>query len=170
MKIPAVHMTKLDDKSRPVVHFDREPGTKAYRLFDPIANSIHISRDVIFNEKEAWIWTPQNTHTTAKPEQFTIELLESDHSNTPPSPLEEFSASTPQSVTQTSLQDIPQTDAADTVISSVSSDGIDQPHRFRRLEDIYDHTTEMELAEELLLMGVDEPICFKQEVKEDIWK
>lgn len=56
MKTPAVHTKKLDDRSQVVVHFGREPGTKAYRLFDPVTRKIHISRDVVFDEGKAWNW------------------------------------------------------------------------------------------------------------------
>lgn len=56
MKIPEVQVTKLDDRSKLVVHFGREPGTKAYRLYDPVTSTIHISRDVVFNEGQAWEW------------------------------------------------------------------------------------------------------------------
>lgn len=34
MKVPSVHVKKMDDRSKRVVHFGREPGTKAYRLYD----------------------------------------------------------------------------------------------------------------------------------------
>lgn len=53
MKTPAVHTKKLDDRSQIVVHFGREAGTKAYRLFDPVTRKIHVSRDVVFDERKA---------------------------------------------------------------------------------------------------------------------
>lgn len=61
MKQPAAHTTKLDDRSRLVVHFGREPGTKAYRLYDPLSKKIYVSRDVVFNEGEAWDWEKKVT-------------------------------------------------------------------------------------------------------------
>src|SRR3954454_16685101 len=33
-----------------------EPGSKAYRLYDPVKKRIHVSRDVVFNEGEGWKW------------------------------------------------------------------------------------------------------------------
>lgn len=35
MKIPSIHTKKLDNRSKQVVNFGKEPGTKAYRLYDP---------------------------------------------------------------------------------------------------------------------------------------
>ncbi|KAL8157704.1 hypothetical protein AgCh_002416 [Apium graveolens] len=34
---------------------------------------------------------------------------------------------------------------------------------------IYNNKTEIELADELLLMGIDEPVCFEQVVKDEVW-
>lgn len=44
------------------------------------------------------------------------------------------------------------------------------PRRFRFLPSIYGNTTEIELEEELLLMGIDEPVCFEQAIKDHVWK
>ncbi|KAL8114354.1 hypothetical protein AgCh_021275 [Apium graveolens] len=47
MKIPHVHVKKLDDRSKSVVYLGKEPETKANRLFDLVSGSIHVSRDVV---------------------------------------------------------------------------------------------------------------------------
>ena len=52
----APHRKKLDDRSRSLVHLGTEPGTKAYRLYDPTSNRICVSRDVVFMEEEGWNW------------------------------------------------------------------------------------------------------------------
>ena len=49
----AVGRKKLDDRSRSLVHLGTEPGSKAYRLFDPSTKKIVVSRDVIFEENRA---------------------------------------------------------------------------------------------------------------------
>lgn len=54
MKEPTVNLKKLDDRRRPVVNLGKESGTKAYRLLDPKTRRIHVSRDVVFEEKKAW--------------------------------------------------------------------------------------------------------------------
>lgn len=56
MKIPSVDTRKLDDRSKVVVNLGKEPGTKAYRLYDPKNGSVCVSRDVVFVENKAWTW------------------------------------------------------------------------------------------------------------------
>ena len=48
---------KLDDRSRTLVHLGIEPGSKAYRLLDPLSKRIIVSRDVVFEENKSWVWT-----------------------------------------------------------------------------------------------------------------
>ncbi|KAG7556107.1 Integrase catalytic core [Arabidopsis suecica] len=55
-KSEAVNLKKLDDRSRMLVHLGTEPGSKAYRLFDPTKQKIIVSRDVVFNEDSSWKW------------------------------------------------------------------------------------------------------------------
>lgn len=52
----APHMKKLDDRSKALVYFGVEEGSKAHRLFDPITNKIIVSRDVVFEESAVWRW------------------------------------------------------------------------------------------------------------------
>ena len=47
-------LTKLEDRSTPMVLLGYEEGTKAYRLYDPRGGKVVVSRDVVFNEKAAW--------------------------------------------------------------------------------------------------------------------
>ncbi|KAD7117216.1 hypothetical protein E3N88_04484 [Mikania micrantha] len=56
MKIPSVKVTKLDDRSQKVVHLGMEPGTKAYRLYDPFQKKVYVSRDVKFEESKTVEW------------------------------------------------------------------------------------------------------------------
>lgn len=56
MKIPANKVTKLSDRSKMVVNLGKEPGTKAYRVFDPESGNVHVSRDVVFEEEKGWNW------------------------------------------------------------------------------------------------------------------
>lgn len=50
MRIPNKNLRKLDDRSKIVVHLAKEPGTKAYKLYDPVNKVVHVSRDVVFEE------------------------------------------------------------------------------------------------------------------------
>lgn len=55
-KIDKPHLKKLEDRSRVLVHLGTEPGSKAYRLLDPQAKKIIVSRDVVFDETKGWNW------------------------------------------------------------------------------------------------------------------
>ena len=45
------NLTKLEDRSTPMVFLGYAEGTKAYRLYDPHGGKVLISRDVVFDEK-----------------------------------------------------------------------------------------------------------------------
>jgi len=47
------HLTKLEDRSTPMVILGYEEGSKAYRLYDPKGGKVVISRDAVFNETVA---------------------------------------------------------------------------------------------------------------------
>ena len=47
-------LTKLEDRSTPMVFLGYAEGTKAYRLYDPHGDKVLVSRDVVFDEKAAW--------------------------------------------------------------------------------------------------------------------
>lgn len=49
-------LKKLADRSRMLVYLGTEPGSKAYRLFDPQTRRIIVSRDVVFDESKSWNW------------------------------------------------------------------------------------------------------------------
>lgn len=51
-KVDSPHLKKLDNRSRALVHLGTEPGSKAYRLYDPTTRKVSVSRDVIFDENK----------------------------------------------------------------------------------------------------------------------
>lgn len=53
MKVPGVHVKKLDNRSKMAINLGKEPCTKAYRLYAPDTDIVHVSRDVIFEESKA---------------------------------------------------------------------------------------------------------------------
>jgi hypothetical protein len=65
-------ITKLIDRSTKTVFIGYEKGTKGYRLYDPVAKKLHISRDVIFEENKAWDWDAQ-THVDPVTSVFEVE-------------------------------------------------------------------------------------------------
>ncbi|KAL8108091.1 hypothetical protein AgCh_024510 [Apium graveolens] len=189
-KTPTVHAKKLDDQSHMVVHFGREPGIKAYHLFDPLTRRIHVSRDVVFNERKAWDWD-SNTDSELRRDgyfilgDYTPDIMtqeddfdmERDESVSPETSSmhmeqdESVSPATPPTPQPSvSVATTSQNGSEDITLSSASSVSSEHPQRFQNLADIYANTTEIEVEEELLLMGVDEPIYFKQAITDTVWK
>ena len=77
MKVPSVNTKKLDDRSIQVVNLGSEPGTKAYRLYDPVAKRVHVSRDVVFEETKGWPWAQKEDFDLCNSSSFSVpEILE----------------------------------------------------------------------------------------------
>jgi hypothetical protein len=60
-------VTNLADRSVPMVFIGYEHGTKGYNLFDPVAQKLDVSRDVIFEESKAWDCRTQSRQTQLHP-------------------------------------------------------------------------------------------------------
>jgi hypothetical protein len=56
VKITKPNAGKLDDRSTKMVMIGYEAGSKAYRVYDPVANRVHVTRDVVFEEGATWGW------------------------------------------------------------------------------------------------------------------
>ena len=54
-------VSKLSDRSTPMVFVGYEPRTKGYRVYDPVAKKLHVTRDVVFEENRAWDWNAGTT-------------------------------------------------------------------------------------------------------------
>lgn len=163
MKVPGVKVSKLDDRSIPVVNLGKEPGSKAYRLYDPETGRIFVSRDVIFEEDKPWNWEQGKENTEPQPGVFTVagirEELPGDFQN-------EDDIVTPQGSSASSDSESTEVNPQSTEPSSESDvDGDATNHR--SLRDIYAETEQIELEdEELFLMGVDEPANYSQAAKD----
>ena len=69
-------ISKLSDRSTKMVFVGYESGTKGYRVYDPVAKKLHISRDVIFEESRAWDWNAEaQTNTAARGLKLNTTLL-----------------------------------------------------------------------------------------------
>ncbi|XP_066341937.1 uncharacterized protein [Miscanthus floridulus] len=74
-------VTKLADRSIPGVFLGYEPGTKGYRVFDPINEKLMLSRDVVFDEKMPWNWGEKASSSSggaATPSTFSIQYPDTD--------------------------------------------------------------------------------------------
>ena len=56
VKCTKMPQKKLEDCSTHMVFMGYEVGSKAYRYFDLINGSVHVSRDVVFEEDGQWNW------------------------------------------------------------------------------------------------------------------
>ena len=74
MKVTCPHLAKLDPRGLKVVFIDYEPGSKAYRLYDPVGGQAHVSHDVVFNESTFLQWNDV-IEADHNPNQFTVEYL-----------------------------------------------------------------------------------------------
>jgi hypothetical protein len=67
-------ITKLSDRSTKMVFLGYESGTKGYRVFDPVNNRLHVSQDVVFEEKEQWDWDAPTQAGQTVSDTFIIEF------------------------------------------------------------------------------------------------
>ncbi|CAH9074982.1 unnamed protein product [Cuscuta epithymum] len=151
MKQSGVHIKKLDDRSKIVVYLGVEEGCKAYRLFNPHDGKLYISRDVIFEEDKKWDWYSDGETNDKKTMEFTIlphegGIVEPDYPPTDFTTVQEQESS-----------------------SSESEDG--GPRRFRSLAEIYADAPEADMdANELMLVAIEEPTCYREAVTEKEWQ
>ncbi|KAI3753573.1 hypothetical protein L2E82_25630 [Cichorium intybus] len=73
MKVSKGHLKKLDERSKRLVHLGVEKGSKAYRLVDPDTGKIYVSRDVVFEEQEGWVWEKSSKIKATSGMSFTVE-------------------------------------------------------------------------------------------------
>lgn len=159
IKQPSAHLRKLDDRNKLTVYIGREQGTKASRLYDPEAKKILVSRDVVFEEQEGWSWDNTQEAATGKTSGTFIVCDAQSNGETRADELEipENGSNEEEVVGQ-------ETEGHE---SDENNDG--NARKSRLLSDIYNETSEVELEEELLLTGIDEPNCYEQALKEPGW-
>ncbi|XP_074327153.1 uncharacterized protein LOC141665069 [Apium graveolens] len=187
IKIPNVHVRKLDDISKKGVHLGRELGTKAYRLFDPSTGEAHVSRDVYFEEARSWQWNSTELNIVELGNFTAVgnvadeqENVESKHTFISS---EDHIFSTPQSnrsnINQSSSVNLvtsiigvshPGTEIGAETNEGSGSEITSEPRRFRALRDIYDQTEKIELAKEFLFLGIDKPVAYEKAIKNRVWK
>jgi hypothetical protein len=68
-------LSKLDDRDRRMVFAGYEVGTKGYRMFDPVTNKVHVSRDVVFEKSAQSDWSGDNTEDTTDSGNFVVEYM-----------------------------------------------------------------------------------------------
>jgi transposase InsO family protein len=71
VKAARPHLKKLEDRSRKMVLLGYEPGSKAYKVFDPLTQTVHVTRDAVFDEAASWSW--ENGGLEAVNSDFDVE-------------------------------------------------------------------------------------------------
>ncbi|KAL8088343.1 hypothetical protein AgCh_038208 [Apium graveolens] len=160
MKIPGINTKKLDDRSVMVVNLGKEPGTKAYRLYDPVNKHVFVSRDVRF-EGKYWRWEDQLQFKGNQQGYFEVSDLydcEGDE-------VMDHGGAMTNDDSQTKVETSVHEQRHDAEISVDQYDDSHTPRRFIKLADLYDSTEmleeEEEKEEELLLMGGHKVINLK---------
>ncbi|WVZ52426.1 hypothetical protein U9M48_003481 [Paspalum notatum var. saurae] len=72
VKVTKPGLSKLEDRSKPMVLLGYEAGSKAYRMYDPVERRVVISRDVVFNESASWDWTESGAGGDAQQQQAAV--------------------------------------------------------------------------------------------------
>ncbi|GJR20554.1 zinc finger, CCHC-type containing protein [Tanacetum coccineum] len=182
-KVPSQHLTKLDDRSTRMVYLGNEPGSKAYRLFDPTTQRICVSRDVKFKENETWDWKDYMSELiNDEPEwtDFRIGDLEAtnEHHDQETQPTEEdnefpnnddddYASPTENTPLHSQTPHTPSTQSYyqsdNDSIQNLPSHFDHTPLRgFRTLNDLYENTKELLLAE-------DKPKNYKEASSDQKW-
>ena len=144
MKDARPHLAKLDPRGLKVVFIDYEPGSKAYKLYDPAEGRAHVSRDVIFDETTFWQWNDV-TKADQNPNQFTVEYLITElgeggaqHREPSPPPVAAPGTHTPTPTTTPAappnLVEFSTPRTADSTLDASHDDGL--VARYQRMEDL----------------------------------
>jgi hypothetical protein len=172
---------KLSDRSQKMVLIGYEEGTKGYRLLDPVSKKLHISRDVIFEEDQAWNWEKETVEQTQL-DQFIVEypvtygnptteqtatdsvpgslaVGSPDQNQFQPSP-GSYQGSIGTHTPSASSSAAPMNVEWATPPQGQSADSEGVPLRYRTLNELFDQTDEVEDFEYsgLCLLAADEPI------------
>jgi len=177
-------VTKLSDRSITGVFFGYEPGTKGYRVYDPVNNKLMVTRDVVFDEKRGWNWVESSSSQASDPAPFTFRVQYSDEPEQNPtignadltgdSDAEPGSpaAAIPSPATEEgSTPPAAQIQWA-TPPSGASASSDEAPRRFRTITDLLDTTEEVQDFEYsgFCLSAVGEPRSVKEAMTELCWR
>ncbi|XP_076885937.1 uncharacterized protein LOC143535609 [Bidens hawaiensis] len=78
VKVLGTGQKKLDDRSIVMIHLGTQPGTKAYRMFDPIKRRVHVTRDVKFDECKRYAWADLDKQDGEKGPEWTEFIVRCD--------------------------------------------------------------------------------------------
>jgi transposase InsO family protein len=192
------HLKKLEDRSKKMVLLGYEQGTKAYRVYDPAGQRVHVARDVVFDEAAHWEWGAEAGGGGNSEAEFFVTQYVVDYNEpgggipatptttlgaddapmttpapttpaTPPAPAGSPVAATPAHIEFAT----PPPDAFDLVDADHDDD---EPVRFRKLADVGVTGTPPGLADremeggQLMFTSAEEPTTFREAESHECWK
>lgn len=180
VKNTSPHLKKLDDRSTKMIFVGYEPGTKAYRAYNPATGRVHITRDVVFDEAAQWDWgaaAANFDNTEAEP--FEVEFMAVPFVE----PTDDVAAASPPTspAPGTAAGGRTPSPAPVELATPPSSQGdLDADHgdeaplRFRRINNVLGDAevpglAHRELADELNVVSVEEPASFAEAEREACW-
>lgn len=169
MRVLGVNMNKLDDRSRAMVHLGKEPGTKVYRLYDPVNKRVCVSRDVVFEESRLWSWNKDKaTQTSDTFVVFGLGSAETVGENMQDYVDDNDAGSSVESDQESNSEtSIDSSHTSSSSAGNVESESSREAQNYRTLTNIYANTEEVELEDdELFFVAADEPTSYKQASKE----
>ena len=143
------HLSKLEDRSKPLIFIGYELGSKAYRCFDPVNSKVIIIRDVIFEEEEKWTWSTQGDNFNS----FTF--------------LPKFLF---DQVQEAPIDSSDEEEEAFTKMTSSSSVSEDHPPRYKSLSDLYSETSPITQDKEAHVLSSEEPLSYTEAAHEEVWR
>lgn len=173
-----------------MVFIGYEPGSKAYRVYDPATRRVHVTRDVVFDETASWDWEEKDGGTGPS-QDFVVEFTVDTPSNNstahpPPAPAHESEEEVnwdtsdqggtasprtpppPPATEERSIEFATPPVAPDPEQLDANDGG--EPHRYRRVSDLLGPgNITPGLAERLLLTTTEEPSSVGEALKEASW-
>jgi hypothetical protein len=164
-----------------MVFIGYEPGSKAWRFYNPVTKRVHVSHDAVFEEDRAWDW---GDHEAVDGEPFAMEFISVDGANRTgkgmrpnapvaapmPDPLE-AEAHTPPAPPEHGVVEYA---TPPTASPDIDGEAEDAPLRFRRMDDVLGPAPLPSLADrdftvELLAAIGDEPSSAEEALKDEKW-
>jgi hypothetical protein len=196
VKVTRPNLKKLEERSTPMVLFGYEPGSAAYRIYDPTTKKVQVSHDVVFNEDASWDWNNSmegkaqgvdtfivehfavppaggNTRWNETRSESTPDTPSSAHDGDEPSPAQETgntSSPTPPATPATPPPPLVEFASLPSNIS-VPSPSEEAPCRYRTLENLFNTSKEVDPAySDVCLLTADEPTIFSEAEKDKLWQ
>uniref|UniRef100_A0ACD5WTY3 Uncharacterized protein n=1 Tax=Avena sativa TaxID=4498 RepID=A0ACD5WTY3_AVESA len=185
-KVTRPNLQKLEDRSTAVVFLVYEPGGKAYRCYDPNAKRVIVSRDVVFEEGQAWPWAGEGRENPGS--EITIEytvnggavaeseaaVLDEPHDSVMQGPA--AAEDSPQ-MSAAADSGVEEAETPPRFVSPLpafaetldAADDADLPHRFRLVSDVLGTETDHPGRAERLLIA-EEPANFVEAEPYEYWR